>query len=84
MGITIGTAVITSLFIVWLLMPSPKLPLTDDQLNTFYNGQFFNEFWSKLSKKEQDHLTNLAKISDVNQSNGDNASNNHSNSGDNQ
>lgn len=60
----IAGSVITSLFIVWLLMPTPKLPLTDDQLNTFYNGQFFNEFWSKLSKKEQNHLKDLAKSSD--------------------
>lgn len=58
--VAIAGSVITSLFIVWLLIPTPKLPLTDDQLNTFYNGQFFNEFWSKLSKKEQKHLKDLA------------------------
>ena len=60
----IAGSILTSLFIAWLLIPAPKLPLTDNQLNTYYDGQFFNEFWSKLSKKEQKHLNDLAKSSD--------------------
>ncbi len=54
------TTIITSLIIVFLLIPKPSLPLTDDQLNTYNNGHFFSEFWPKLSKKEQKHLTDLA------------------------
>lgn len=61
----IASSILTSLFLVWLLIPAPKLPLTDDQLNTYYNGHFFGEFWPKLSKKEQKQLTDLANQSAV-------------------
>ena len=75
-GATIIGAVATSLFVVWLFVPAPKLPLTDDQLNTYYNGQFFNEFWFKLSKKEQNNLKKLAETSDNSHNN--NATDNNS------
>ena len=68
-GITVGTTLVASLLIVWLLIPKPTLPLTGDQLNTYYNGQLLNEFWPKLSKKEQQHLTALAHTPDASQSN---------------
>ncbi len=60
MGITIGTAIITSLLIVWLLIPKPTLPLTDNQIADYQNGQLFSKIWPKLSKKEQNHLKELA------------------------
>ncbi len=63
MGITIGTAIITSLFIVWLLIPKPTLPLTDEQIVDYQNGQLFSKVWTKLSKKEQKHLKELANNS---------------------
>ncbi len=66
---TIASSILTSLFLVWLLIPAPKLPLTDDQLNTYYNGHFFGEFWPKLSKKEQKQLTDLANKPTISQTN---------------
>ncbi len=61
------TTIITSIIIVFLLIPKPSLPLTDDQLNTYNNGHFFSEFWPKLSKKEQKHLMDLANKPAVSQ-----------------
>ena len=52
--------IVVSLLIVFLLTPKPTLPLTDQQMLTYQNGQFFNSFWGKLSKQEQKRLTGLA------------------------
>ena len=52
--------IITSLLIVWLLVPKPTLPLTNGQLNLLSNGYRLNQVWDKLSKKEQDHLLKLS------------------------
>lgn len=67
-ALMIGASIASSLLIVWLLMPKPTLPLTDDQMGVYHDGQFLNDFWPKLSKKEQQHLTNLANKPDIPQS----------------
>lgn len=76
--------ILVSLLLVWIMMPKPTLPLTDQQLNTYQEGQFLHQFWSKLSKKEQDRLTNLATGSSGSSSNSDETNNNDDSSADNQ
>jgi hypothetical protein len=83
-ALMVGTAIVSSLLIVWLLMPKPTLPLTDDQLTTYYNGEFYNEFWPKLSKKEQQHLTALASKPDNTENNNGNVTDTDSSNSDNQ
>lgn len=56
---TIGTAIITSLAIVWLLMPKPILPLTGDMLNTYNDGAFMQKIWPKLPKKMRKSINDI-------------------------
>ena len=56
----IALPIITSLLIVWLLMPKPTLPLSNDQLNTLNDGHTVDWIWSKLSKKEQNSILKLS------------------------
>jgi hypothetical protein len=58
-GISVFTTVLTSLLLVWLLIPKPISPLTDEQLLTYQSGIMMEKFWDKISKKEQNRLINL-------------------------
>lgn len=58
----LGLAVMVGIVIgEWLFMPTPYLPLTGNQLQTYESGRLIESFWPKLSKKEQQHLLQLAK-----------------------
>jgi hypothetical protein len=52
--------IVTSLLLVWLIMPKPLLALSGSELQTYQAGQFLEGFWSKLSKREQKHLSDLS------------------------
>lgn len=58
---TIGTAIATSLLLVWLLLPKPTLPLSDAQITNLYQGQLVNIVWPKLSMKEQKYFIQAVK-----------------------
>jgi|GEM_PF-3169025 len=60
LAITAFSSIATSLLIVWWLMPTPTLPLTDQQIRTYQAGHVFESFWGKLSHRQQDWLSNLA------------------------
>lgn len=60
-GTAISVSVITSLMIVWLLMPKPALPLTDIQLQKYEMGEMFSSLWRDLPKEKQDWFWNKAK-----------------------
>lgn len=50
---TVLCAVFASVASVWLLMPTPTLPLTQDQLKLYQLGQDFSRQMNKLSEHEQ-------------------------------
>jgi len=58
-GISFLTTIVTSLLVVWLLIPRPTLPLTDEQMDVMHMGYAFNAIYDKLSKEDQDRLTKL-------------------------
>ncbi len=82
-GVSFITTIITSLLIVFFLIPKSTLQLTDTQMQTYQNGQLLSKVWSKLSKKERSHLNDLANAPNATQ-NTDNILNNDSNTNDNQ
>jgi hypothetical protein len=55
-AVTAFSSIVTSLLIVWWLMPAPTLPLTNAQIATYHNGQLLESFWPNLSKRQQDWL----------------------------
>jgi hypothetical protein len=55
-GIAIMGSVITALLIVWLFMPKPTLPLSNEQLSYLQEGQMLAQMWPKLTKQEQARL----------------------------
>lgn len=57
---TMLTSIVTCLLLVWLLIPKPTLPLTEEQLNYLGNGKMLELVWPKLSKQEQQHWLKLA------------------------
>jgi hypothetical protein len=54
-GIPIVSSIIISLIIVFFLMPTPKLALTDKQISYAAKGIAMEEAWPKLSQEEQHH-----------------------------
>jgi hypothetical protein len=50
----VASSILTSLLIVWLLMPKPTLPLSDLQLTRYELGKTFSEVWGGLPKEKQD------------------------------
>lgn len=54
------TTVATCFLLVWLLIPRPALPLTDDQIKDMYGGKLMALVWPKLTKSEQQHWLQLA------------------------
>jgi hypothetical protein len=54
---TMATTIITSLLLVWLLIPAPMLPLTKNQINDLNQADWFNSAWPLLSKKEKKNFS---------------------------
>lgn len=52
--------IIASLLIFWWLSPTPMMALSDKQMATYQDGQLLDGFWSKLNKKQQKFLTDVA------------------------
>ena len=59
-GISVSTTIVTCLLLVWLLIPNPTLPLSNEQINYLNSGSMMELVWPKLSKKEQQHWSELA------------------------
>ncbi len=59
-GITAITTIITCLLLVWLLIPKPTLPLSNEQITYLNSGIMMELVWPKLTKKEQDRWLKLA------------------------
>ena len=59
--VTVFSSIAASLLIVWWLMPTPTLPLTDSQIATYQNGLMFNNVWGKLSERQKKWLLNVAQ-----------------------
>jgi hypothetical protein len=59
-GATVVSSIVASFLIVWLLIPRPTLPLTDNQIKDLRGGQLMDLVWPKLSKQEQQHWHQLA------------------------
>lgn len=58
-GTMVFTAILTSLLLVWFLMPRPTLPLTQQQLSDLNQGEITRLIWPKLSSKEKQHWQQL-------------------------
>jgi exonuclease VII large subunit len=54
--ITMGMTLVCSLFISWLIMPHPTLPLTDEQLADYYLGHNIRENIRKLSPSTRQEI----------------------------
>ena len=59
-GLTAVTTLLTSLLIVFFLMPKPVMPITDQQIEYLKFGESLRYVWPKLSKTEQEHIKKLA------------------------
>lgn len=53
------TTVATCALLVWLVIPKPISPMTDEQFSTYLNGIEYQGFWPKLNHKQQAWLTHL-------------------------
>ncbi len=60
MGIAIITAIAASVFSVWLVMPKPMLPFTQDTLTTYIDGTFIEQVWPKLPAKMRQSINDIA------------------------
>jgi hypothetical protein len=60
-GITMLTTILTSLLIVKLLMPTPIVPLTAQQIDTYGAGEVFQSILPKLSTRQRQWLFDVAK-----------------------
>lgn len=54
------TTIITCLLLVWLIIPSPTLPLTNQQINILNEGRLLQLIWPKLTDEEQKHWKQIA------------------------
>jgi hypothetical protein len=59
--ITMGTAIVSSLLIVWLLIPKPIMPLSGDDMNIYLRGLNFGNLWPKLSRRTQIEINESAR-----------------------
>lgn len=59
-SLTISTAIVTSLLIVWILIPKHTLPLTEEQMHYLTGGMIVSEIFTKLSPREQKHIKDLS------------------------
>jgi len=53
------TTIATCLLLVWLLIPTPTLPLTKEQINDLAKGQMMTLVWPKLTKKRTGTLVGV-------------------------
>lgn len=60
-GVAALTTILTSLLIVKLLMPTPVMPLTAQQMDTYEAGEAFQLISSKLSTRQRQWLFDVAK-----------------------
>lgn len=60
-GVTVLTTIITSLLIVKFLMPTPVMPLTAQQIDTYGAGEVFQSILPKLSTRQKQWLFDVAK-----------------------
>lgn len=58
-ALTVLSSIVTSLLIVFWVMPKPTLPLTDTQIATYQHGLMLNSFWDKLTARQKNWLLNL-------------------------
>ena len=58
-GISFFTTIVTSLLLVWWLIPRPTLPLDHQQLKQLEVGMMTELVWPKLSKQEKNHWLKL-------------------------
>lgn len=61
MGVLALTTILTSLLIVKLLMPTPIMPLTAQQIDTYGAGEVFQSILPKLSARQRQWLFDVAK-----------------------
>lgn len=59
-SIAIATGIIAGLLTVWLFIPKPTLPLTDEQMKAYRLGTVVYKAWPQLKKAEQDKIFKLA------------------------
>lgn len=63
--------IIVSVMIAQWVLPNSVAALNSNDMRIYENGQFFDRFWPKLSKKEQNRLQSLANAPAVSQRNSD-------------
>lgn len=54
------TTITTCVLVFRMLLPTPTLPLTSEQVQYLESGMMMEKVWPKLTKKEQGHLIKLA------------------------
>ena len=54
-------SIVSSLLIVWLLIPKPIMPLSSQDMNTYLQGLDIQGLWPKLSRKTQIEIDESAK-----------------------
>lgn len=57
---SVASSILTSLLIVWLLMPKPTLPLSELQLARYELGKTFSDVFNGLPKEKQEWFLNKA------------------------
>jgi hypothetical protein len=60
-GVAAFTTILTSLLMVKLLMPTPTIPLTAQQIDTYGAGEVFQSILPKLSARQRQWLFDVAK-----------------------
>lgn len=58
--VTVFSTVLVSSLIVKFLMPTPMLPLTEQQMQVYELGKTFSGVWPTLSKEKQKWFLNTA------------------------
>lgn len=59
--VAISGSIMAGLFLVWLLIPQPTLPLTDRQIAELKVGHILGKAWPKLDSREQERIKELAR-----------------------
>lgn len=58
---SVVATVLTCVLLVWLVIPKPAVPMTEDQVRLLTNGKLFDVIWPKLTKKEQERWHQILK-----------------------
>jgi hypothetical protein len=61
LAVNILCSLVVSSAIVWLFMPQPSLPLTQEDMNTYMIGKKFVHLWPTLSKEKQQWILSNVK-----------------------